>query len=211
MFAHLKVIVDLVSVGVTDAWSLKSKRDRQKAVLRMLESYFLLKDCLDDGAALILEAGHCPVTTLHSMSAEEASTAITRWDRVLRMQGNRLYMLKDYLLGQDHLAVIAPDVQAEVAKAVGSKFDSVTTLEGIGASLVFYIMFPIAETPEEKADYIVTMAGSRKDIINIPKIKREVKALGKSLDSYRRVIEKLVSNEEIVKRSRRARETTRFK
>jgi hypothetical protein len=210
VFSQLKVVVDLICVGVTDAWSLKSKRDRRKAVLRMLESYFLLKDCLDDGATLILEAGSNPVATLHSMSAEKASTAITRWDGVLRLQGKRLYMLREYFLSQDHLAVVAPEMQEKVAKAVGSKFARVTTLEGIGASLVFYIMFPMAETPEEKAEYIVTMAGSRKHVIDIPKIKREVKALGASLDSYREVIEKLVSNEEIVRLSHKAREATRI-
>lgn len=208
VFAQLKVIVDLVRMGVTDAWSLKTKRDRRRAVLRMLETYFLLKDCLDDGRNLILEAGSNPLATINSISASQAKPVIERWDCTLRKQGIRLQRLHDYLLCQDHLSVVAPDVQDRINRAIGSKFNRVTNLQAIGASLFFYNMFPVVETPAEKAQYIVMMAGGQRDAISLPRIKREVRALAEALDKYRAVVEKLVPKEDIVKLSSQARQAT---
>ena len=211
MFAELKLIVDLVTTGVTDLCTLKSKGDRHKLVLRMLEAYFLLKDCLDEGAALVSEAGADPVATLKSMSADKAGATIERWDHILRKQGIRLNRLRDYFLSQDHLTVVAPDLQAQVVKAVGSKVSRVTTIFGIGASLFFYSKFPLAVTPDEKAQYVLVMAGTSRAVINMPKIKREIATLAESLRKYRTVIDRLLTNEEIVKLSKRARESTRFR
>jgi hypothetical protein len=211
VFAQLKVIVDLVTVGVTDAWSFKAKRDRRRAVLRMLETYFLLKDCLDDGSALISEAGSDPVATINAMSGTQAVAVTRRWDCTLRKQGLRLRRLEEYVFAQDHLAVVAPEVQERISQAIGSKFDRVTNLHAIGAALLFYNMLPVAETPPEKASYIVVMAGERRDIISLPRIKREVRALAEALNGYREVIEKLVPKEEVVQLSSRARQATRFK
>ena len=210
MFAQLKVIVDLLTTGVTDAWSLKTKLERKHAVLRILETYFLLKDCVDEGLALITEAGSNPGAALCGMSQEVAQETIMRWDLTLRKQGLRLYRLQGHIYGQDHLTIVAPDVQELIGKAIGSKFDRVVNLQRIGASLFFYQAFPVAETPDEKAGYISVMAGSRNNHISLPRIKREVRALREGLDQYRQVVEKLVSHDEIVKLSEQARKATRF-
>ena len=210
MFAQLKVVVGLMTTGITEISSLKSKIDRRNAVLRMLETYFLLKDCADDGSALILEAGSDPVAKVTALDADIAGYTIERWDATLRKQGQRLHILGGYIFNQDHLAVVAPDVQEQINRAIGSKFDRVTTLQGIGAALVFNVMFPIAETPAEKATLVVVMAGERKNAIDMRRIKREVKALSAALTRYRAVIESLVTKEEIVKLSKQARKATRF-
>lgn len=202
--------MDLLATGVTDASSYKSKRDRRKAVLAMLETFFLLKDCLDDGSALILEAGPDPVAAIQSMDAELRQATIKRWDYVLRKQGVRLQRLQENIFRQDHLAVVAPEIQEQINKAIGDKFDRVTNLAKIGAALVFYVMFPIAETPEEKAEYVTVMAGGKSKAINLPRIRKEVDGLAKALKNYRAVIEKLISAEEIVRLSKRAREATLF-
>ena len=210
MFAQLKVVVDLLTTGVTDAWSIKTKLERKHAVLRMLETYFLLKDCVDEGSALIAEAGSDPVKTLSGLSQEVAQETVTRWDVVLRKQGSRLYSLQGYIYGQDHLTIVAPNVQELIGKAIGSKFDRVVNLQGIGAALFFYQVFPLAANLAEKASYISLMAGSRNKHISLSRIKKEVRALREGLNQYRVVIEKLVSHDEIVKLSEQARKKTRY-
>jgi hypothetical protein len=176
----------------------------------MLETYFLLKDCADDGSALILEAGSNPIATITALDGDIAVETVKRWDRTLRKQGMRLYRLAEYILNQDHLAVVAPDVQDQIEKAIGSKWNRMTTLAGIGAALVIPLMFPVAESPKEKAEMVVVMAGGRRNAIDMQRIKREVKALTDALTKYRGVIESLVSKEEIVKLSSVARKTTQF-
>jgi len=210
VFAQLKVLVSIMTTGVADISSLKTKLDRRKAVLRMLETYFLLKDCADDGSALILEAGSNPIATITALDGDIAVETVKRWDRTLRKQGMRLYRLAEYILNQDHLAVVAPDVQDQIEKAIGSKWNRMTTLAGIGAALVIPLMFPVAESPKEKAEMVVVMAGGRRNAIDMQRIKREVKALTDALTKYRGVIESLVSKEEIVKLSSVARKTTQF-
>jgi hypothetical protein len=210
VFAQLKVLVGILTTGVADISSLKTKLDRRKAVLRMLETYFLLKDCADDGSALIFEAGPNPVATITALHGDIASETLERWNRTLRKQGIRLHRLSEYISNQDHLGVVAPEVQEQIDKAIGSKWDRVTTLAGIGAALIIPLMFPVAESPKEKAEMIVVMAGGRRDAIDIRRIKREVKALSDALTEYRGVIESLVLKEEIVKLSSVARKATQF-
>lgn len=210
MFAQLKVVVGMLTTGIVDVASLKTKLDRRNAVLRMLETYFLLKDCADEGSALILEAGSNPVATVTAMEGSVATETVARWDRTLRKQGMRLSRLANYVLNQDHLAVVAPDIQEQINDAIGSKWDRVTSLHGIGASLIFLNMFPIAERPEEKAELVVVMAGGRRNAVDIRRIKREVTALSKALAEYRIVVESLVSKEEIVKLSSLARRAKRI-
>jgi hypothetical protein len=212
MFGQIKVIVDLISVGLKDGWSLKGKVQRRADVLRMLETYFLLKDCLDEGCALIEEAGSKPVEKIRNMPDLQAEAVVRRWDYILRRQGRRLAILQGHLIGQDHLTVINPDLQKRILQAIGDKFDQVTTLYGIGAALLFYSIFPLAESREEKAQYVVYMSGSsRRNTISIPRIKREVKSLSESLEQYREAINKLISSEEMVRLSKEARTNTLFK
>jgi hypothetical protein len=211
MFGQLKVIVDLISFGLKDGLSFKDKVQRRSDVLRMLETYFLLKDCLDEGYALIEEAGSKPVEKIRNMPDPDAQALVRRWDYILRKQSRRLATLQDYLLGQDHLTVINPDLQEKIILAIGSKFDRVTTLRGIGATLFFYNIFPLAESAEEKARYVAVMSGSRRGTISMQRIKREIKGLSEALVQYREAIDRLISNEEVVRLSKEARKKTLFR
>lgn len=210
MFGQLKPIVDLLSSGVTDVLSAMTKLQRRRAVLLMLETHFLLKDCMEEGTALVAEAGPNPISTISAMSVQESIATTEGWEITLKKQAIRLRMLQDRIFAQDHLSIVAPQVQKSIDKAIGSKFDRVVTIESIGAALLIQTMFGLAKTPQARAELVIAMVGARKDKINVTKIKKEVAALGESLESYRGVIEKLVTSEEIVRLSSRARKSTQF-
>ena len=208
MFGDLKSIVDIIRDGVTGFKSAQSAKKRETAVLEMLYVYFLLKDCVDVGEKLVKEAEPNPVQTIAAMDPATALDTLERWDAALRMQGIRLYQLQGLLLGQDHIAVLNPDLQSKLSKVVGYKLDRACTLHGIGAALFFKNMFPRSETEEEKARYISLMAGEEEDNLDMDRIRREIKELKSSLDDYRAVVDRLVSDEEILRLSTRAREYT---
>jgi len=211
VFAQIKVIIDLISFGLKDGWSFKTKAQRRSDVLKILETYFLLKDCLEEGAALIAEAGPQPVQKIRKLPGSDARDLVTKWDCILRKQGHRLALLQEYFIGQDHLAVINPELQDRIVQAIGNKFDRVATLQGIGAALIFYNMFPLADSPEEKARYVAVMSGSRRDTISMPRIKREIKDMSDALTRYRVVIDQLVTSDELVELSKLARKKTLFR
>jgi len=210
MFAQLKGIVDLIRSGVSDFRSFQTVRAREEAVLDVLRVYFLLKDCVDDGEKIIAEAQPNPVEKIAQMEPELALTTIEKWDATIRKQGIRLYQLQGVLLGQDHIAIINPALQERISEAIGYKMDRAVTLHGIGAALFFKNMFPVANTAEEKAHYIFVMAGEEEGSLNMPRICAEIESLRQSLDQYRGVVERLVSNAELLQLSQRARQETRL-
>jgi len=210
MFAQLKSVLDLVRSGVSDLRSFRSARAREEAVLGMLHVYFLLKDCVDDGERLISEAQPNPVEKISGMEPQLALATIERWDRMIRKQGIRLYQLQGALLGQDHITVINPVLQEQLVEVVGCKMHRAVTLHGIGAALYFKAIFPVADTHEEKARYISVMAGEEESALNMTRIYDEIENLRESLDQYRSIIERMVSNAELLQLSRRARRETQF-
>ena len=52
MFADLKLIVDLIRDGVSDFRNRKAVEDRDRIVLDLLKTYFLLKDCVEGGGGV---------------------------------------------------------------------------------------------------------------------------------------------------------------
>lgn len=210
MFAQLKSVVDLIRSGISDYRNFKTVVEREEAVLGMLHVYFLLKDCVDDGELLISEAQPNPVEKISEMEPQLALTTIERWDRLIRKQGIRLYQLQGALLGQDHITVINPALQEQLIEAVGSKMHRAVTLHGIGAALYFKAMFNIGDTHEEKAHYISVMAGEKEDALNMARISAELTSLRESLNHYRTIVERMVSNVELLQLSKRARKETQF-
>ena len=207
MFAQLKGIVDLIRTGISDFRKYRDDSEREDAVLGILKAYFLFKDCVDEGEALIAEAGPDPTAKLTDMEASAALNTIERWDAIVRRQGIRLYALQGYIFGQHHLSVIDPDLQDKISEVVGYKMDRTVTLHGIGAALYFKNIFPIANTHEEKAKYIAIMAGEE-DTLNIPRIEAEIASLREALELYRNVVSRMVTNAELLRLSQRAREET---
>lgn len=210
MFAEIKCIVDLIRAGASDVRTFKTKRDRQEAVLDMLRVYFLLKDCADDGEFLVDAAQPNPVEVISNMDPEQALATIERWDSIIQKQGIRLYRIQDAIFGQDHLAVINPGLQKRIGEIIGNKMDRAVTLHGIGAALFFRAMFNITRTFEDRARYISIMAGEEGDSLNMERIKDELTRLREALDEYREFVGQMVSNDELLQLSKRARQDTRY-
>ena len=209
MFSQLKSVVDLIRSGVSEFSKFQSNRERKEIVLNILKVYFFLKDCIDDGERLITDAGNDPVGKINSMESDEAIRVLTVWDGILRKQGIRLYALQGYIFGQDHLAIINPELQERISEVIGYKMDRTVTLHGIGATLFLRNMFPIENTNEEKARLVALMAGVEAEgSLDLEKINSEVAALRMSLAEYRTVLERFVSDEELLSLSKRARKET---
>jgi hypothetical protein len=212
MFSQLKSVVDLIRSSIAEFRKFKSDQERKEIILSILEAYFLLKDCVDDGEKLIIEAGSDPVGKINEMEPTEAIETLKRWDLLLRKQGIRLYNLQGYIFGQHHLAVINPKLQDKISEVIGYKMDRAVTLHGIGAGLFFRNMFPIRESNEEKVRLVALMVGAEEDgTMDLVKINTEVAALQQSLDEYRSIVERLVKDEELLSLSKTAREKTLFK
>lgn len=210
MFAQLKGVVDLIRSGVSDFRNFQTAKAREDAVLDLLRVYFLLKDCVDDGEKLISEAQPNPVEKIAGMEPQLALATIERWDATIRKQGIRLHRLQGAILGQDHIAVINPALQDRLSEAIGYKMDRAITLHGIGSALFFKNMFPVANTIEEKARYISLMAGEEGNSLDMSRICAEIESLRESLNQYRAVVERMVSNAELLQLSKRARQETQF-
>ncbi|MBL7153202.1 MAG: hypothetical protein ISS79_05760 [Phycisphaerae bacterium] len=212
MFSQLKSVVDLMCSGITGLSKFQSNRKRKEIILNILEVYFFLKDCVDDGERLITEAGKDPLGKINSMESNEAIRVLAVWDEILRKQGIRLYAVQGYIFGQDHLAIINPKLQEQIGEVVGYKMDRTITLHRIGAALSLWNMFPRENTKEKKTRLVALMAGvDAGGLLDIDKITSELADLRKSLDEYRTLLERFVSDEELLSLSKRAREKTRIK
>jgi len=209
MFSELKSIVDLIRTAVSDFRKFKTDQEREEIILGILRTYFLLKDCVEDGEKLIAEAGNDPIARIKAMDAGERKKTLEEWYFTLRKQGIRLSNLQGYIFGQDHLAIINPELQDKLKRIIGYKMDNKVTLHGIGSNLFFIKLFPINYSEEEKAGLVSMMAGAREnELLDLDKIAFEVSALRKSLDEYRAIVERLVSDKELLVLSKRARQET---
>lgn len=211
MFSQIKGVVEVVISGFKTIREFKSANDREQGILDLLRFYFLLKDCVDDGEALILEAGSNPIAKIAAMPSDKANKVIARWDLVLRRQASRLYTLQSLLFTQEALAVINPSLEARLSQAVGDKMNRTVNLHGIGSALVIRCMLPLDETMVEKATLVAMLAGERqRDKINLDRIRREVADLRIALDDYRHHVTSLATNDELLKLSKKARKVTRL-
>lgn len=209
MFSELKSIVDLIRNAISDFRKFKSDKEREEVILGILKTYFLLKDCVDDGEKLIIEGGRDPVEKIKAMGVNEARITLENWVTTLKKQGIRLNILQGFIFGQNHLSIINPNLQKQISKIIGYKMNRTTTLHAIGASFFFANIFPITYNDEEKASLVKLMAGAKQnDLLDLDKIFYEVAALKNSLDEYRTVVGRLVSNEELIILSNRARQET---
>lgn len=144
------------------------------------------------------------------MPPDEALNTLTRWDELIRQQGIRLSYLENAFLGQHHLLVINPELKKQIDELIGYKLDRTVTLHSIGVQLYFKNIFPRTETAEEKARYISVMAGELGDALDMPRITAEIKGLREALNNYRAIVERMVSDEEILVLSARARLATQI-
>ncbi|MFI5331223.1 MAG: hypothetical protein ACHQ2F_09370 [Desulfobaccales bacterium] len=199
MFSELKSIVDLIRSAISGFRKFKTDQEREEIILGVLRTYFLLKDCVEDGEKLITEAGSDPIAKIKAMDTTEARRTLEIWVSTLKKQGIRLRTLQGFIFDQNHLAIINPKLQDEISEIIKYKMDRTVTLHLIGAGLFFLNMFPIEYSDEEKAGLVTLMAGAEEnEILDLDKISSEIAGLRNSLDEYRTVVERLVSNDELL-------------
>jgi len=208
MFGELISLIDLLRNGAVDASAKKATAKRREAVLPMLETYFLLKDLVDEGAVLVTDAGPRPIEKIQSLSSRDAEVTLAAWDVALRRQAFRMRLVSQLIFGQEYLEVVSPELREKIDAAVGSKFSRATSLYGIGAALFFRAIFPIEESELDRARYIAIMAGESGEILNIEKAKEEISQLREGLETYRAVVMKLASADEVMSLSAEARKRT---
>lgn len=205
MFPEIKAIVDVLREGASLFSTVKSRRERREAIHKLLRTYFILMDCVDEAEALLADAGPDPAARICSMNSADAGLTLERWDLALRVQTSRLYTLAGEVLGQEFLAVVSPELQQQIDDIAGSKMDHNLTLSGIVAALFMRSVFDLKNTPEGIASYVCLMAGMKDGQLDMATIAADVADLRTSLKSYRAVVERLASNDEIMKLSKEAR------
>jgi hypothetical protein len=209
VFAQIASLVQIVLGSIKPVAEFKDRLTRDAALTDMLRFYFVLKDTVETGESLIVEAGSNPAAKLKIMAVDEAAMTVKRWNHELRVQGSRLYWLEGMLLGQEHLAVLTPDLEDELVKAIGYKTSRLVTLHGIGAALVFNGMLGTAETGDDVASLIVAMAGEPgREAIDLNRVRWEVTELRKVLEQYRGLTEQLMTKDEVLRLSKAARAST---
>ena len=205
MFSELKAIVDIVRNAIEDVHNRSEKSERQETVVRLLEMYFLMKDCVDEAQSLIEEAGPNPKQTISSLDQHEAISTLGRWDISILRQGYRLRALDGYLVGEHALSVIAPDLQQKIKKIIGSKSKHVSRLYEFGARTFFLQIFPVNDRDEQTLDLISVMSGGRDSLFDLKKAEQEINDFKSSLEDFRSIVQRLLSDEEILKFSNLAR------
>ena len=208
MFGELISLVDLLRGGAVDASAKKAAAKRREAVLPLLETYFMLKDLVDEGAALVTDAGPQPVEKIRTLSAHDAETTLAAWDVALKRQAFRMRAVSQLIFGQEFLEVVSPELREKLYAVVGSKFSRATSLHGIGAALFFRAIFPVEKSDLDRARYIAVMAGENGEILNMEKAKEEISQLREGLETYRAVVMKLASADEVMSLSAEARQRT---
>lgn len=117
------------------------------------------------------------------MDASHAIKMLEEWDLIIRRQGKRLYILQEYINGQNYLAIINPELQEKIDNIVGYKINRTVTVHEIGATLFFINMFPIEKEEEEKAKYVLLMLGAKNDgSLDIERANFEINELRHSLN-----------------------------
>ena len=206
MFSDLKLIVDLVRAGVVSYRLHKKEEGRERAALDLLRIYFLLKNCVDEGEKVINAAGPDPIGAINRMDNSRAAAVLADWDATLKRQGFRLHSLQGLIFSQAVLGVVGPDIETEIVRVVGNKMTQVTSLHRIGAVLFIRSVFPVGQSSEETADQVAVMAGSESSSLDLDEIRQEIEALRASLEDYRGMVERFVSDEELLRLAKRAKE-----
>ena len=197
MITDLKTLVDLLRSSVSDYKAHDAKRKREQIALDLLQTYFLLFDCIKDARQLTHEAGTNPIQTINDMKGSEAKLTLQRWDTILNRQTRRLLALQESIFGQHHITVINPEVQERMKALVGNKLTRATSLHGIGSALCFRQIFGRSNSAEELVSYVTLSIGSESEKLDIEKTTREITELEVSLGQFRDIVERLLSTRKL--------------
>lgn len=210
MFGELISFVDVLRSAVTDLGKRQRDSERDGIVTKMLETYYYLKDAVDDGEALVADAAPDPLKRIASLGPDEAKLKLAQWDKALYRQGFRLYRVSENIFGQAFIDIVDPRLKDALHDVIGSKFNRVTSLHGIGAALFFRDMLGLPASEAEQARYVSVMAGMKGTLLEMDRIEGEIVRLREALEGYRSAISQLASGEEIVRLAAAARAKTSF-
>jgi hypothetical protein len=207
LLGQLKDVVDLLASSVERFKTAREDRARKDAALDLLVAYFALRDVVADGRQLLASIGPDPAAQLSALTNEAASALIREWADIAERQSSRLYSLASHLTGQASLDVVAPSLRDDINGLIGSKFEQADSLHGIGAGLVFFSMFGGRGDRDWLLAVVRSMIPhSQGGPLDLARAREDLSALEKELERYRQVCERLLTDEEIVALSKKARD-----
>ena len=207
MIAEIKAIVDTIKIAVEGVKSFRNKKIKTDVALDLLRIYFILMDLARDGLELLNSAGEDPAKTIKNLPSEDAENILADWGVIVRRQGARLVLLNDKLIKQNVLALVDPLLKDRLQKLVGSKFNRVQTLQSIAAGIVMYSIFGGIFRPIQLIDVIRSVyKAQRNGSIDVFAARGEIVKLEEALEAYRLVCCRLLSNEEIMILTEKARQ-----
>lgn len=211
MFGDLKAIIDVIKTGVEGVSIIKDSREREKAVLDLLQIYFILMDVVNDGMVLLKSFKEFSNSNQCYLTKEHAREKIEEWNYIVNKQTIRLNVLGEKLLAQDALSIIDPNLQKQIKDIVGDKFENANCLQNIVAVLFFKMMFGKSREEEELVDILnLIYQADGQNIIDISANSKQLEKLKAALESYRLVCLRLITESEILILSKKARKETLF-
>ncbi len=208
MFGELVSFIDALRSTVIDFRSRQLTKKREFVISSLLSTYYYLKDATDEGELLVEDAKPNPVKVIKSLNPDQAKDRLARWNIALRRQTFRLMRVSDLIYGQEFIDIVSPELRVRLYNVIGSKFKRVNSLHGIGAALYFRDL--TNSSPEEQAQYVSIMAGEKRNLLHMTKIRSEIAALRKTLEQYRLAVNKLSTPDEIMRLSSKARSETKL-
>ena len=208
MFGELVSFVDVLRSTAKDFRSRRLSAEREVVVLALLRTYFYLKDATDEGELLVEDAKPNPVDLIRALEPSEAKERLARWNIALRRQTFRLMRVSDLIYGQEFIDIVSPDLRERLYEVLGTKFNRVNSLHGIGAALFFRGWAD--SSPEEQARYVSIMAGEKRSLLHMKKIREEISALREAMEDYRLAVNQLSTTDEIVRLTAKARAETKL-
>lgn len=208
MFGELVSFIDALRSTAVDFRSRKLTTQRETVISALLSTYYYLKDATDEGELLVEDAKPNPVKVIKALAPNEAKERLTRWSILLGRQTFRLMRVSDLIYGQEFIDVVSPELRERLYEVLGSKHTRANSLHSIGASLYFRGWGESSH--EEQAKYVSIMAGEKKNLLHMNKIRAEIAALRKIMEEYRLAIIQLSTPDEVMRLSAKARTETKL-
>ena len=207
MFSDLKAIIDLLISAAKGLRSLKKGNARRQNAIGLLKIYFFIQSILADGGKLLSAVLPSPKSVISALDQEETDRTLREWEKVLKRQRTRLLAVNDLIRGQRCLTVVNPKLQARISEVIGEKFQRASKLYCVANGLYF---FGFLQDDGWQCEIINAMYELSEDgLLDIDESRRELDQLATALESYRGVLNRFLSNEELVALSKIAEAETR--
>jgi len=205
MFSDLKQIVDLVRQAFQGLRAYKKQTERKHNIVRLLKIYFLLTDIIADSRRLLVATLPDPTIVIAAVKPDAAHRLVMEWEKILKRQRTRLLALNDLLRGQHCLAIINPPLQETISDIVGEKFGRASRLYSVANNLYFFGF--LEEDDSRWQCDVIKMMFQLNDggLLDLESSQKELDGLESALDDYRRVLDRLISREDLMSLSARAR------